>query len=129
MFYCVRLKYDSKVYDFITAAPSGFPANFTAISVTSRTISLAWEPPPLDKQNGVIIRYVINVTYTLHNTREMFQLFPTTNTTLVYSLIPYTAYTCVIAAETAVGVGPFSAAYMVMTSADGEIVTLNPSSL
>ena len=51
----------------------------------------------------------------------MFQLFPTTNTTLVYSLIPYTAYTCVIAAETAVGVGPFSAAYVVMTSADGEI--------
>jgi len=54
-------------------------------------------------------------------------LIPTTNATLVYSLIPYTAYTCVIAAETAVGVGPFSAAYVVMTSSDGEIVTLNPS--
>jgi len=91
--------------------------------VTSRSFSLAWDPPPPENQNGVIVHYIINVTYTVHSTTEMFQLFPTANTTWVYSLIPYTAYTCVIAAGTAVGVGPFSAAYVVTTSADGRIVT------
>ena len=111
---------------FVISAPSGFPANFSATTVTSRSFSLAWDPLPPDSQNGVIVRYVINVTYTMRNTREIFQLFPTINTTLVYSLIPYTAYTCVIAAETAVGVGPFSAPYVVMTSADGKIVRLSP---
>ena len=103
---------------FFIAAPSGFPQNFSVSMVTSRSLSLMWNPPPLEDQNGVIIRYRVNNT--VLGTMEMYQLLSVNNSITVNSLRPYTTYSFTIAAETAVGVGPFSGAYTVMTATDGE---------
>ena len=68
---------------------------------------LSWSPPLAEEQNGVIINYIINVTDT--ETGDEFQLSTSHNTlTIASNLKPYTTYTCVIAAETFVGLGPFS---------------------
>ena len=103
---------------FSIAAPSGFPRNFSAPVVTSRFLSLIWNPPLPEDQNGVIIRYTVNISVLV--TMQMFQLFADNNSIMVSSLRPYTTYSFTIAAETAVGVGPFSGAYMVMTATDGK---------
>ena len=103
---------------FFIAAPSGFPQDFSASVVTSRSLSLIWNPPPLEDQNGVIIHYRINIT--VLDSMEMFQLLSDNSSITVNSLIPYTTYMLTIAAETAVCEGPFSGAYTVMTATDGK---------
>ena len=106
-----------------TAAPSGFPINFNTSVVTTHSLSLVWNPPPPEDQNGVIIRYRVNIT--VLGTMEMYQLFSVNSRITVLSLRPYTTYIFTIAAETAVGVGPFSGAYTVMTATDGKKHTPN----
>ena len=100
-----------------TAAPSGLPHNFSASVVATHFLSVVWNPPPPEDQNGVIIRYRVNVT--VLGTMEMYQLLSVNNSITVLSLRPYTTYNFTIAAETAVGVGPFSGAYTVNTATDG----------
>ena len=106
------------IFSFFIAAPSGIPHNFSASVVTSHSLSLIWNPPLPENQNGVIIRYTVNITVLA--TIQMFQLFSDNNSITVSSLSPYTTYSFIIAAETAVGVGPFSGAYTVMTATDGK---------
>ena len=103
---------------FFIAAPSGFPQDFSVSVVMSRSLSLIWNPPPLEDQNGVIIHYRINVT--VLDSMEMFQLLSDNSSITVNSLTPYTTYNFTIAAETGVGVGPFNGAYTVMTATDGK---------
>lgn len=78
-----------------------------ALATSPFTADLSWSPPLDDEQNGVITNYVINITE--DDTGYEFQL-RTSNTTITvgYNLRPYYSYTCVIAAETSVGLGPFS---------------------
>ena len=56
---------------------------------------------------------------------EMYQLLSVNDSITVLSLRPYTTYILTIAAETAIGVGPFSEAYTVMTATDGKEDTHN----
>ena len=68
---------------------------------------LFWSSPLHEEQNGVIINYVINVTDI--ESGDEFQLTTSNNSlTIATNLKPYTTYTCVIAAETYIGLGPFS---------------------
>ena len=101
-----------------TAAPSGFPHNFSATVVATRSLSVSWNTLPSEDQNGVIVRYRVNITVLV--TKEMYQLLSANNSITVLSLRPYTTYIFTIAAETAVGVGPFSGAHTVMTATDGK---------
>ena len=41
--------------------PDGPPVNITITEVTPYSVTLQWDPPTPDKQNGVIVSYVINV--------------------------------------------------------------------
>jgi receptor-type tyrosine-protein phosphatase Q len=97
-------------YFYVTtsqAVPNGEPQNFTASSTSPFMAELSWSPPLAEEQNGVIINYIINVTDT--ETGDEFQLSTSHNTlTIASNLKPYTTYTCVIAAETFVGLGPFT---------------------
>ena len=105
------------------AAPSDFPRNFSVSVVTSHSLFLVWNPPPPEDQNGVIIRYRVNIT--VLSTREMYQLLSVNASITVLALRPYTSYIFNIAAETSVGVGPFSGANTVMTATDGKKRTPN----
>ena len=72
----------------------------------------------MDKQNGIIRRYIINVT-SVDDGEELITYSQTTST-LVQNLHPFTTYACSVSAET-VNPGPFSPPIVVQTPEDGKI--------
>ena len=98
--------------------PSGFPKALSGNSSSPNGIFLTWSPPAKDKQNGHIIRYVVNVTHA--DTLGTKQYFTTMTHIYISGLDPYTTYVCVVAAQTSIGVGPFSHVYLIQTQEDGK---------
>ena len=82
----------------------------------SREVELVWAPPPMDQQNGIIRRYIINVT-SVDDGVELIAYSQTTST-LVQNLHPFTTYFCSVSAET-VAPGPFSPPIVIQTPEDG----------
>ena len=89
---------------FESAVP-GAPRNVRVLQQRLTSITVAWESPPLDQQNGVIISYTVNITpqggsaYTHVATGLSF---------LASSLLPNTDYSFAVAASTSAGTGPYS---------------------
>ena len=107
------------MYTFISdTVPSGFPEEVTGNSTSPYSIYLSWNPPAPSQQNGDIIQYVINVTHT--ETLDTMQYMTALTYITITGLDPYTTYVCVVAAETTVGVGPFSHLYFIQTDETGE---------
>ena len=92
--------------------------NIQVFATYSRTVELVWTPPPMQQQNGIIRRYIVNLTSTSDG-RQLIRYSQAT-TTLVHNLHPFTNYTCSVSAET-VAPGPFSPAVLVQTPEDGKI--------
>lgn len=67
---------------------------------------MVWEPPLLEIRNGIIQRYTSTITEL--ETGTATTLFIEATSVNVTSLHPYYLYSCTVAAETSVGVGPFS---------------------
>lgn len=88
-------------------------------AISFGTISLMWEPPPKQEQNGIIMGYVVTVT--MLGNGESFQLFSSNNTITLDSLRPYTTYVCVVAAQTSAGIGPVSIGIQVRTNESCEL--------
>lgn len=87
-------------------------------NTTPYSISLKWAPPSSDEQHGIITGYVINVTHA--DTLNTMQYRTTRTSINITGLDPYTTYVCVVAAETSVGVGPFSHLFFVQTEEAGK---------
>jgi receptor-type tyrosine-protein phosphatase Q len=94
-------------------SPSGFPRDLYVNETTPYSISLSWHPPLETEQNGVIIGYIINVTHA--NTLQTTQYQSLSTSIIITGLEPYTTYVCIVAAETSIGVGPFSHLFFVLT--------------
>lgn len=71
----------------------------------------------MEDHNGEITSYVIQVTEA--STAETFDITSQHNSIEVYSLKPFTTYTCVVAAQTSAGIGPYSTTVMAQTDEDG----------
>lgn len=70
------------------------------------TLSLSWLPPLPERRNGFIQQYIISIT---DLETGMTQLVNTTEQiTIVSDLHPFYRYSYTVAAETAVGRGPYS---------------------
>ena len=93
--------------------PDGPPVNITIIEITPYSVTLQWDPPTPDKQNGVIVSYVINVMTGDQVQRMVVQSNDSQQT--ISNLTPYTTYTFSISASTRIGQGP-SISYVVTTS-------------
>ena len=91
---------------------------FRAINVSSTSVVLMWETPPPEDLNGRVIGYSINVTKLLSGERQ--ELFSNSTMLTVYNLQPYTVYTCISAAVTNVGHGPFSNVLQIETLEAGK---------
>jgi len=109
---------------FHSSAPSQPPTNVQVPVINPREVELVWAPPPMDKQNGIIRRYIINVT-SVDDGEELITYSQTTNT-LVQNLHPFTTYACSVSAET-VNPGPFSPPIVVQTPEDGKITAFKRS--
>ena len=97
--------------------PSVSPTSVILTSVTSTTVTMSWEPPPPDLQNGIIRKYTVKVADGL--TGNAFLLNTTKTEILVGMLHPYYFYSFAVTAVT-VEPGPFSSDVTVRTLEDGE---------
>ena len=87
------------------------------ISQSSTTLILSWAPPPAESQNGFVTGYLINVTSIASG--ESILLPTAMEFISVTSLRPYTMYLCSVAAQTAVGSGPYSPQLTITTNEEG----------
>ncbi|CAI8037191.1 Phosphatidylinositol phosphatase PTPRQ [Geodia barretti] len=97
--------YSQWQYVRMTETPPGAPRNVRVQQRRLTSITVAWQPPPLDQQNGVIVSYTVHITpqggsaYTRVTTALSF---------LASSLLPNTEYSFAVAASTAAGRGSYS---------------------
>ena len=87
-------------------------------SLNATSISLAWSPPPLDSQNGIIREYRINITEV--QTGSIYVFTTSTTSIAVPSLHPHYDYRCTVSAYT-VDVGPYSEVLVITTPEDGQL--------
>ena len=102
---------------FLFAAPSRPPLEIKGRALTSSSILVQWDPPPVEHQNGEIESYIILCIE--HNTGRTLRLdtTPITNVT-ISELHPFYSYVCNVSAVT-VDSGPFSDTINVTTLEDG----------
>ena len=100
---------------FHIIAPSKAPESLTLISITSSTVTLAWDPPPIYSHNGIIRHYIIIIT---DSSNEKLMYNVTGNTITISDLLPYSDYNIAVSAYT-IANGPFSSILTVITSESG----------
>ena len=89
----------------ILTVPTGTPQSVTANATNSSTLSIWWSPPVPGQRNGVIQRYIINITEL--ETGIVEQFYTTEGNIVIGGRHPYYRYSCIVATET-IGLGPFS---------------------
>ena len=90
-------------------------------SVTSRSISLIWDPPLPEEQNGIIQHYVLDIT--VFQTGGQRQVVSDNSTSFsIDQLHPYYDYSFTVSAATSIGTGPKTEAFTVRTLEEGRMV-------
>ena len=102
----------------LDSVPTGPPLDVDATPVTSTSVTISWNPPAPENQNGVITGYVINLTLTV-GSEEVSQYLSSRDNITIGSLHPFTTYNFTVAAQTSVGTGPYTTSSTVMTPEDG----------
>ena len=108
--------YVRTIHFFTHAAPFGPPQNVSAELVSSRELLLMWTPPERDIQNGVIRRYLINITELDTSNKWTIE---STETERALALHPFYRYVFVIAAVT-IDTGPYSTQLIIQMPEDGK---------
>ena len=101
---------------FLLIAPSSPPLQLMA-EKTSDSISLTWDAPPYESQNGIISQYVIHILEYDTSTTALY--YSNTTNTTVNGLHPYYIYKCSVAAMT-VDIGPYTAVITLQLDEDSE---------
>ena len=102
------------------AVPSSPPLNLSGQVLSPSTLSITWQPPAPDGQNGVIVSYTVQLIERPTNTTFTYQRGGSHTEVFITNLHPYYEYSCSVAAETSVGLGPFSIPFILTTHQDGE---------
>ena len=102
--------------------PTHHPINLRGVPLSSTTISLSWNPPPEEHQNGEIDFYIV-LCWDGYSGSLFQHQTPSTNKT-VYGLRPFYTYNCNVSAFT-VELGPFSASTNITTLEDGRKTTMS----
>ena len=91
--------------------------NLTVPRTTTTSLSLSWNPPRFDEQNGIIRYYVIYVSDLTNNTS--WELTSNMTRVVIDNLQPFYLYNCSVAAFT-VGLGHVSNSVMVRLPQTGK---------
>ena len=87
--------------------------------INSTAISVSWYPPPFLDQNGDITGYQLMIT-NQNRTNSSAMVVSVTNTSYVAIMLQeFEVYSIEIAAQTAIGLGPFSDRVSDQTFEDG----------
>ncbi len=100
--------------------PTGAPLFVSAQALSPSVLFIQWEPPNIVQQNGVIRRYVINITEIETTTSKM--LYSNETNITLDSRHPFYQYSYSVSAVT-VSSGPFSSIDVIQMPEAG-IVTL-----
>ena len=100
------------------AVPETAPLNLSVQATDSRTLILSWEPPLQEDRNGIITQYTVNIIEM--ETGMLLQLVTDNTTVTAFSLHPHYTYSCTVAAETSVGLGPYTSPRAVRMPEDGK---------
>ena len=111
------VKYYYNTSDTVPTAP---PQNTAGDILNSTTISISWEAPPPEEQNGIIQQYIIHILEIPTNMNFTYQQETEHRVLVIDSLHPDYGYECSVAAETIVGCGPFSDPFIITTHEDGK---------
>ena len=105
---------------YICVDPSAAPQNVTTVVINSTSILVSWYPPSFLDQNDDIIGYQLMIT-NLNRTKSKPMFVNITNvTTYVATMLQeFEVYGIRIAAETDIGLGPFSEPVSDQTFEDG----------
>ena len=114
---CMKLK---KFFAF--AVPSSHPQNLTGEALNSTSLLLTWDPPGYHDQNGVITSFTVTMQEVTTSRLDTHQLQTENFHQLISSLHPYYQYSFRVAANTSVGMGPFSPPISVRTQEDGMLI-------
>ena len=103
-------------------APSSFPQDVTATTVSSTEILVSWDEVPAIDQNGIIILYEVQYEPLMtFGGQLMTMTMSTSNTSIVLGgLQEYIEYNITVRAYTSVGRGPFSPGVDNRTFEDGK---------
>ena len=104
----------------ICVGPSAAPQNVTTVVINSTSILVSWYPPPFLDQNDDIVGYHLMIT-NLNRTDSQPMFVNITNVTsyVATMLQEFEVYSIAIAAETDIGLGPFSKPISDQTFEDG----------
>ena len=108
--------------DFSLSAPEAAPTTLVVHNITSTSISVSWEAPSTELQNGVIRHYQIVAFEVDTNTTITYRATANTAFT-VGELHPYYTYQVAVQAVT-VATGPLSDPVSVLTLQDGEFESM-----
>ena len=103
---------------FLHAVPETAPLQFRVEATDPRTLVLSWEAPNPEDRNGIIRQYTVNITEL--ETGTLLQLVSDNTTITAFPQHPYYTYSCIVAAETRVGLGPYTSPSSVRMPEDGE---------
>ena len=98
------------------SAPSGPPRNISLSVQNSQSISISWDPPSPNVQNGILRQYSVTLTSSFSVVTHTVSSSITSS--VITGLRPYTNYTCSVRAIT-IEVGPAITA-QIQTPEDGE---------
>ena len=102
--------------------PGAPPTGVTAYPESSSSLRIVWEPPPENKQNGVIAYYKIFYVSKARSDSEATVIKidnPTAREFVIDELLKWTNYRIWMLAGTSVGDGPKSSPIDVKTDEDG----------
>ena len=85
--------------------------------VNSKTVLMLWSPPPAQDHNGVIIKYIINIT--AQDTGKYRQVNVTGTSVVLTDLVASFTYYISVSAHT-VETGPYSSYVTITLPQDGE---------
>ena len=104
--------------------PSGAPQNVVGTS-SSTSISIGWEPPRLELQNGIIRSYHVTVLELETNLLESFMTLASELHLTLLSRHPFYQYNCSVYAHT-IGLGP-AANLIIRTQQEGRcLINVSP---
>lgn len=105
------------------AAPVSSPQNVSVDVISSVSISVTWQPPLEEDQNGIITSYTVRLYDTVSGQTTLYQTDGVRSQFFISTLHPYYEYDVSVAAET-VEIGPFSAIQRVQTLEDRKLLPL-----
>ncbi len=106
---------------YVNTVPSAPPQNLVVTLTTSSSISISWNPPPFEQQNGLIRYYLVYLTDINGNTLELQTNDNSTDFTIENVVPVHNNYTVSLAAFT-IGVGPSSSALTISLPESGKLV-------